>query len=215
MSKDTPFFKFDSSSWLGGAIQFTSLESKGLFIDLCAIYWETKQPIKIDTKLRVRLRCPEATLGNLIATLEELDIIQQSELGITIPFLDKLLNERQKWIKKQSEYGKLAHKSKGSLANKKEERREKKEDSRNKKEDITKKVNQKKCGSLRFTPPTLDQVSDYCLERGNGVDAVKWFNFYQSKGWMVGKNKMKDWKAAVRTWEQKKPGADSTGGWGE
>ena len=56
----------------------------------------------------------------------------------------------------------------------------------------------------RFTPPTPNQVKEYCLERNNGVDYDKWFNFYSAKGWMVGRNKMKDWKAAVRTWEVKK-----------
>lgn len=56
----------------------------------------------------------------------------------------------------------------------------------------------------RFTPPTLEEVKSYCLERNNGVDYDKWFNFYSAKGWLIGKNKMKDWKAAVRTWEIKK-----------
>lgn len=53
-----------------------------------------------------------------------------------------------------------------------------------------------------FTPPTLDQVKEYCTERKNGVDAERFIDFYSCKGWMVGKNKMKDWKAAVRTWER-------------
>ena len=57
--------------------------------------------------------------------------------------------------------------------------------------------------SKRFTPPTLEEVKVYCQERNNGVDPYKWYDFYQSKGWMVGKNKMKDWKASVRTWEPK------------
>jgi uncharacterized protein YdaU (DUF1376 family) len=51
--------------------------------------------------------------------------------------------------------------------------------------------------------PKLEEVKSYCEERNNGVDYNKWFNFYESKGWMIGKNKMKDWKASVRTWEQK------------
>ena len=55
----------------------------------------------------------------------------------------------------------------------------------------------------RFTPPTVDEVRDYCLERGNSVDPQRFVDYYSSNGWMVGKNKMKDWKAAVRTWEQK------------
>lgn len=56
----------------------------------------------------------------------------------------------------------------------------------------------------RFIPPSLDDVIAYCKERNNSVDPQKWHDFYTSKGWMVGKNKMKDWKASVRTWEEKK-----------
>ena len=60
----------------------------------------------------------------------------------------------------------------------------------------------KKKSSGRFTPPTVSEVKQYCLERNNQVDPERFFNFYESKGWMIGKNKMKDWKAAVRTWEK-------------
>lgn len=56
--------------------------------------------------------------------------------------------------------------------------------------------------SSRFKPPTIDEVREYCFERMNNVDAEAFVDFYASKGWMVGKNKMKDWKAAVRTWEK-------------
>lgn len=52
-----------------------------------------------------------------------------------------------------------------------------------------------------FIPPTLDEVKAYCLERKNGVNAQKWHDHYTSNGWRVGKNPMKDWRAAVRTWE--------------
>lgn len=53
----------------------------------------------------------------------------------------------------------------------------------------------------RFTPPTLEEVQDYCNERKNNVDAQRFIDYYSANGWKVGKNKMKDWKAAVRTWE--------------
>jgi len=53
-----------------------------------------------------------------------------------------------------------------------------------------------------FTPPTLQEVRAYCLERGNSVDPERFVDFYSSKGWMIGKNKMKDWRACVRTWER-------------
>lgn len=53
----------------------------------------------------------------------------------------------------------------------------------------------------RFTPPTVEEVRSYCNERRNGVNPQKFIDHYTANGWMVGKNKMKDWKAAVRTWE--------------
>lgn len=54
----------------------------------------------------------------------------------------------------------------------------------------------------RFTPPTLEEVKSYCKERNNNVDAQRFIDFYESKGWMVGRNNMKDWKAAIRNWER-------------
>jgi hypothetical protein len=54
----------------------------------------------------------------------------------------------------------------------------------------------------RFVPPTLEEVRSYCQERKNNVNPEKFFDHYTSNGWMVGRNKMKDWKAAVRTWER-------------
>lgn len=52
----------------------------------------------------------------------------------------------------------------------------------------------------RFEPPTQEEVAAYCLEKGYPVDAERFIDFYEAKGWMIGKNKMKDWKAAVRNW---------------
>ncbi len=54
----------------------------------------------------------------------------------------------------------------------------------------------------RFTPPTVEEVRSYCTERGNNVDPQTFVDFYKAKGWMVGSNKMKDWRACVRTWEK-------------
>ncbi len=73
------------------------------------------------------------------------------------------------------------------------------------------KVNNSANKSHRFTPPTLEEVTDYCQERNKGVDPQRWYDFYTAKGWMIGKNKMKDWKAAVRTWENKQDKPSPTG----
>jgi hypothetical protein len=53
-----------------------------------------------------------------------------------------------------------------------------------------------------FIEPTYNEILEYCIERKNGIDVNKFLNFYSAKGWMVGKNKMIDWKACVRTWEK-------------
>ena len=56
----------------------------------------------------------------------------------------------------------------------------------------------------RFAPPTLKNVSEYCQEMGyTNVGAARFIDFYTSNGWMVGKNRMKDWKAAVRNWDRR------------
>lgn len=56
--------------------------------------------------------------------------------------------------------------------------------------------------AARFTPPTVEEVAVYCAERGNAVDAQAFVDHYSANGWMRGKNKIRDWKACVRTWER-------------
>jgi hypothetical protein len=54
----------------------------------------------------------------------------------------------------------------------------------------------------RFIPPTVEEVRAYCESRHNGIDAEEFVAFYESKGWFIGKNKMKSWKSAIITWEK-------------
>ena len=61
----------------------------------------------------------------------------------------------------------------------------------------------------RFTPPPLSDVKKYIAENNYKVDAIRWHDFYTAKNWMIGKNKMKDWKAAVRTWTRGESVADN------
>lgn len=60
--------------------------------------------------------------------------------------------------------------------------------------------------SKRFQKPKIEEIKAYCKTRHNNVDAVKFYDFYESKGWLVGKTKMRDWQAAVRTWERNTTG---------
>ena len=55
----------------------------------------------------------------------------------------------------------------------------------------------------KFEKPTIEQIQEYCIERNNGINAEAFYDFYESKNWYVGKNKMSDWKACVRTWERR------------
>lgn len=65
-----------------------------------------------------------------------------------------------------------------------------------------------------FTKPTINEIKEYCKERNNGIDAEAFYDFYESKDWYVGKNKMKDWKACVRTWEKRnKPKEEKLPDW--
>ncbi len=65
----------------------------------------------------------------------------------------------------------------------------------------------KKRTSKTFVKPTVEQVREYCLSRENSVDPQRFIDHYESKGWLIGKSPMKDWQAAVRTWER---GAEDT-----
>nr|DAE35611.1 MAG TPA: replisome organizer protein [Caudoviricetes sp.] len=68
--------------------------------------------------------------------------------------------------------------------------------------EIEKKKKAGKPARARFTKPTLEEIQAYCRERGNGVDANRFVDYYEANGWKVGKNPMKDWKAAIRNWEK-------------
>lgn len=67
------------------------------------------------------------------------------------------------------------------------------------------KIRLDKSNKGRFSPPTIEEVAEYCKERNNGVDPQAFVDFYTAKGWKVGKDPMKDWQAAVRTWERREP----------
>lgn len=62
----------------------------------------------------------------------------------------------------------------------------------------------KSTASRRFTPPSIEEVAAYCKKLQNGIDPQSFIDHYSAVGWMVGRNRMKDWQAAVRTWENRR-----------
>lgn len=82
-----------------------------------------------------------------------------------------------------------------------ETQKEKEKKNKEREEENTSLTGSKRKPLARFTPPTVEQVAAYCQERGNRINAQQFVDFYASKGWKVGQNPMKDWRACIRTWE--------------
>lgn len=74
-------------------------------------------------------------------------------------------------------------------------------------------IEKKEIKRKNFVKPTIEEIAEYCKERNNGINANAFYDFYESKDWYVGKNRMKDWKACVRTWEQRLPKKESVPDW--
>lgn len=104
---------------------------------------------------------------------------------------------------------------KGGRPARKVEIQEKEISEKNQEEEIPAEENQeeKKTTKKRFSKPSVDEVKAYCEERKNRIDPERFVNYYDSKGWKIGSASMKDWKAAVRTWEQnQRDGPIASGG---
>ena len=117
-------------------------------------------------------------------------------------------NIKKYWEKKKeqeedtNEYDRIRTNTNVYKIKEKEKEKEKEKTNINiiKKESIKKKV---------FKKPTIEEINKYCGERNNGINAEAFYDFYESKNWYVGKNKMSDWKACVRTWEKREDKKES------
>ena len=152
------------------------------------------------------------TVKLALETFEKFNMIETVNGIITIPKWDKHQNEdKLEKIREQTRQRVAAHRERTKAitecnvtetlhvtlrnATDKEEDIEEEKNKNNKKE-----KQEKRKG---FVPPTVDEVRAYCEERNNNVDPEQFFYWYESNGWMVGKTKMKDWKASVVTWEKR------------
>ena len=193
MAKELPYFRFTVSEWLNDDISLEDYSTKGLFADICAWYWFKDCSVTL-TMLKKRFN----NANKMIYYLIELQLIKvdSNNETIQIKFLDEqfdLLSEkRQKYV----EAGRI-----GGLKRSSNAKATLKQRSSYKDKDNNKDNNKEK----NIIPPTIEMIKSYCKERSNNVDANRFFDFYESKGWIVGKTKMRDWQSAVRTWEEKKP----------
>jgi len=198
MAKELPFFKFEPNQWENGNIQICSRDDKGLFIDLCSMYWSRLGDVPL--KLAINKLCG----GNATAfdSLIRENIFTVIDGLICIDYLNEQLNNFDETSKINSKNAKDGW----------EKRRKQKEESERNatasnpqsendaiREEKRREENKK---VVKFIPPSADDVKAYCISRDNNVNVNKFIDFYESKGWMIGKTKMKDWKACVRTWEK-------------
>jgi len=183
MAKELPYYKHEPSEWLEGEIQICSDEAIVCFINLCSGYWLKLGCISYAFALQKYCRRDANILQELIDT----GMVDKNEEEISIKFLDKQLSEFNNVSQKRSKAAQKRWSDANALQvhSKSNAIREEKIREKN-----------------MFIAPTFLQVAEYCNERKNNVDVNKFIDFYDSKGWMVGKNKMKDWKACIRTWEK-------------
>jgi len=192
MAKELPYFKFEPNQWENGKIQIVPREDKGLFIDLCSMYWSRLGEVPL--KLAVQKLCG----GNAVAfdLLIDEGLFLVKDGYIYIEFLSEQLNEfeNQSETNSRNALSGWEKRRSNAAASKSQSETNAIREEKIKEDDI--KVN-------NSIPPKIEEIKEYCIERKNNVDANKFIDFYSAKGWMIGKNKMKDWKAAVRTWEGK------------
>ena len=139
----------------------------------------------------------------MFVELNMMDILDDQTIFMTE--VEKLIGCETEWAKKKRLYREQrASLTEGTSEGQKRTLSDKSKSIEIEKDKDKEKENKKKDSPKRFVPPSFDEVQAYCTERGNGIDAQAFIDFYASKGWMVGKTKMTDWKAAVRTWESRK-----------
>jgi uncharacterized protein YdaU (DUF1376 family) len=174
------YFQEKSNDILDLQDDFTS-EEIGIYFILKAAYFKYAGEIKKDN---ICQRCKFFGDKTLLNKMVEILFEEQEDLLVNKSWLDDIRD-----IKERSKKRKEAA-----------EQRWKKEKQKPNKNPRKPKETQSVIDN-KSIPPSIDSIRDYCNERMNNIDPQRFFDFYQSKGWLVGKSKMKDLKAALRNWE--------------
>ena len=211
MAKEIPYFRFYPGEWIGREITMLSMEAQGLFINICAIYWANDCDIseaiirrrfnQTSTIAEANVKRPSTKQIQPLDELFHFGIVDVLENGnISIKFLDEQYEQISAEVEKRSNAGRL-----GGLASaRKRVKQSLSKRSANVEQSSTYKDKYKdKDNSVgKFVRPTPEQVEQYAQSIDYDIDGERFCAYYDSKGWMVGKNKMKDWKAAVITWKK-------------
>jgi len=184
---------------------------RSIYRDLIELYYDSEKPLIDDLEYLCKkiLADDEIQIYAVQQVLREYFIL--TEKGYEHNRCNEIIKEYQRNNKNKSKAGKASAKARKALKDKDKSsstgvqqvfnsestgvRNQNQEP-----EPITKTKQIQKKGVKRFTPPSLDEVKGYILEKQYDIDGQYFIDFYQSKGWMIGKNKMKDWKATIRGW---------------
>jgi hypothetical protein len=195
MSKELPYFKFEPNQWENGNIQILSREDKGLFIDLCSMYWSRLGDLP--EKLAIQKLCG----GNATAlnSLCEEKIIEVLDSNIYIRFLSEQLNEFDDISKKNSKNAKDGWEKRRKL-NENEELSHRNATALNSQCESDAIREEKKREKKVIYTPLIDEVILYFNENGYTKEsAIKAYNFYDVANWVDSKgNKVKNWKQKMQ-----------------
>ena len=204
MAKNLPYFKFFSAEWLTGDIVYEDFETQGLFINICATYWHRDGVLSMkDIEKRYK--------SERLANLTERFIWVNSDGFISIKFLDEQLSERGYVSQVNSKNGKKGGRPKFQHTDIEGEKptafnsvSEMKANESNKEEELESdkelELDQELKNEVAKIPPEFRYVEEYFNIKGELQQAQRFYDYYTSNGWRVGKNKMKCWKSAVRNW---------------
>ena len=166
-----------------------------------------------DEMLATIFRRPIATVRLALNTFQSfgmIDIINDTicipkwEVHQNIEGMEKIRAQNRERKRRQREREKTLMLESGSEESR-DSSREVTQQIKNKNKDKDKEEDKNKSNkSKRFTPPTVEEVAAYIRENGYRINAEAFIDYYESNGWLVGKNRMKDWKATVRNWERRR-----------
>ena len=166
-------------------------------------YWETKEQLDEDgffystvEKVEENTTLTKYKQKKALDKLQKLGIVEVQRKGLPAKRYVKIHEEKLMQILSNKKSKNLTSGSKKILPLEVKKFDRNNNINNNKKREIKKRENAK-----RFSPPTVQEVKEYCSERGNHINPEKFVSFYQSKGWKIGNSPMKDWKSAIRTWE--------------
>jgi len=149
----------------------------------------------INQLVMMLLSIDELTAKNLINTLKQSGLFsEENGRFFSKSFIERMISTEEKRCKSRNN-GKLGGRPKKEPTG---------YDQVNQHDNLNITLIKERKGKERkvFIPPKKEEVINYCLERKNGIDADKFIDFYQARSWIMGKTKIKDWKACIRTWEK-------------